>query len=230
MGTVAENLEAIQHDISTACRKAGRSPGEVRLVAVSKTKPASMIREALEAGQRIFGESYVQEFLEKFASPELEGLPIEWHFIGHLQSNKVRQIVDKVSMVHGIDKFSTAEELSRRAQAKGRNVDFLIEVNTSGESTKYGLSPEQLLDEAPKFMALASVTLRGLMTIASPDPEEAAGEFALLRELLERIRTVAPSPEHLTELSMGMSGDFPEAIAAGATMVRVGSAIFGYRH
>ncbi len=229
MKTVSENLVTVRREIADSCLKAGRSPEEVRLIAVSKTKPASLIREAYEAGQIDMGESYVQEFLEKASSPELHGLPIRWHFIGHLQSNKIKYIVDKVCMVHSIDKLSTARELSRRAAAKNLTVSYLIEVNTSGETSKFGLSPVELLDSAASFFELPAVTLCGLMTIASPDTARAHEEFRLLENLLEQLRAVAPHPEHLTELSMGMSGDFEEAIDAGATMVRIGTAIFGHR-
>ncbi|ACF46677.1 alanine racemase domain protein [Prosthecochloris aestuarii DSM 271] len=229
MKTISENLAAIQKEILTSCLKAGRSPEDVRLIAVSKTKPASLIREAYDAGQIDIGESYVQEFLEKTASPELEGLPVRWHFIGHLQSNKIKYIVDKVYMVHSIDKLSTARELSKRAAAKNLTVDYLIEVNTSGEPSKFGLSPEELLKTAGSFFDLPSVTLRGLMTIASPDPSLAHEEFKLLANLLEQLRAKAPHPENITELSMGMSGDFEKAIDAGATMVRIGTALFGRR-
>ncbi|MBN1928203.1 MAG: YggS family pyridoxal phosphate-dependent enzyme [Chlorobiaceae bacterium] len=229
MESIAENLAAVRAQISEACRKAGRSEHEVTLIAVSKTKSAAAVREAWEAGQREFGESYVQEFLDKQEAPELAGLPLDWHFIGHLQSNKVRQIVGKVTMVHGIDKVSTAEELSKRAAQHGIEVDFLLEVNVSRESTKYGLDPASLLQAAEACFTLPNVRLRGLMTIASPDPDAARREFSELRETLDKIRRNAPDPAQLTELSMGMSGDFEEAIQEGATMIRIGTAIFSWR-
>lgn len=229
MTSIADNLAAVREEIASACRKAGRRPDEVSLIAVSKTKSAAAVREAWEAGQRVFGESYVQEFLEKLEDPDLSGLPIEWHFIGHLQSNKVRQVAGRVAMVHGIDKVSTAEELSKRAVQHGITVDFLLEVNTSGESSKYGLTAQTVVEAAGQCLALPNVRLRGLMTIASPDPAEARREFAALRESLEHIRAIAPDASHLTELSMGMSQDFEEAILEGATMIRIGTAIFGMR-
>jgi PLP dependent protein len=229
MESISSNLAAVREQIAEACRKAGRSEDEVTLIAVSKTKSAAAVREAWDAGQREFGESYVQEFLEKLEAPELAGLPIDWHFIGHLQSNKVRQIVGKAAMVHGIDKVSTAEELSKRAVQHGIDVDFLLEVNTSREGTKYGLGPDSVLRAADECFALPNVRLRGLMTIASPDPDAARREFAELRETLEKLRQNTPDPAHLTELSMGMSGDFEEAILEGATMIRIGTAIFGWR-
>ena len=229
MESIASNLEEIREQINAACTKAGRQPEEVRLIAVSKTKPASLVREAFDAGQIEFGESYVQEFLDKYEDPLLANCPIEWHFIGHLQSNKIRSIIGKVSLVHGIDKFSTAEELSKRAVQNNLSVDYLLEVNTSGEASKYGMQPGELLAAAESLFHLPNITLRGLMTIASPDTALAQGEFRQLRKLLEALREIAPQPQRLTELSMGMSGDFEEAIEEGATMIRVGTAIFGWR-
>ncbi len=229
MESISSNLAAVREQIAEACRKAGRREDEVTLIAVSKTKSAAAIREAWDAGQREFGESYVQEFLEKVEAPELSGLLLDWHFIGHLQSNKVRQIVDKVTMAHGIDKVSTAEELSKRAAQHDLTVDYLLEVNVSREGTKYGLDPDSVLQAAEQCFTLPNVRLRGLMTIASPDPSEARREFAELRQTLDKLRQNAPEPSLLTELSMGMSGDFEEAILEGATMIRIGTAIFGWR-
>jgi pyridoxal phosphate enzyme (YggS family) len=229
MDSIASNLAVIREQIATACRKAGRREDEVMLIAVSKTKSATAIREAWDAGQREFGESYVQEFLDKIEAPELEGLPLAWHFIGHLQSNKVRQIVGKAAMIHGIDKITTVEELSKRAIQQGLTVDYLLEVNVSREGSKYGLDPSSVLQAAEECFALPNVRLRGLMTIASPDPAATRREFAELHQTLEKLRQNAPDPSLLTELSMGMSSDFEEAILEGSTMVRVGTAIFGWR-
>ncbi len=229
MQGIAENLAEVREQIASACRNAGRRPEEVRLIAVSKTKSAAAVREAWKAGQREFGESYVQEFLDKLESPELAGLPIDWHFIGHLQSNKVRQVAGRVAMIHGIDKVSTAEELSKRAVQHGITMEYLLEVNVSREGSKYGLDPSSLMQAAESCFALPNVRLRGLMTIASPEPSIARREFAELRTCLERLRENAPEPALLTELSMGMSQDFEEAILEGATMIRIGTAIFGWR-
>ncbi len=229
MESIASNLEAIREQINIACIEAGRDPATVRLIAVSKTKPAELVREAYDAGQVEFGESYVQEFLEKYDDPLLEEIPVDWHFIGHLQSNKIRSIIGKISLIHGIDKLSTAEELSKRAVQNNLQVDYLLEVNTSGEASKYGMSPDDVFLEAASLFHLPNLTLRGLMTIASYDRLAAREEFRLLRRLLESLREIAPDPSKLTELSMGMSGDFEEAIHEGATMIRVGSAIFGWR-
>jgi len=229
MESIASNIEAIREQINRACMEAGRDPASVRLIAVSKTKPAELVRAAFDAGQVEFGESYVQEFLEKYDDPLLEGMPVDWHFIGHLQSNKIRSIIGKVSLIHGIDKLSTAEELSKRAVQHNLHVDYLLEVNTSGETSKYGMSPDDVLLEAASLFHLPNVTLCGLMTIASYDRVAAREEFRQLRLLLESLREIAPDPSRLTELSMGMSGDFEEAIHEGATMIRVGTAIFGWR-
>ncbi len=229
MASIAVNIQDIHEQIKAACLSAGREPESVRLIAVSKTKPASQIKEAFLAGQIEFGESYVQEFLDKYQDPILEKIPVEWHFIGHLQSNKVRFIIDKVSLVHGIDRLSTAEELSKRAVQHNLHVDYLLEVNTSGETSKYGMLHDEVLAAEENLFRMPNITLRGLMTIASPDTTKARQEFRNLRLLLEDLKKISPDPLKLTELSMGMSGDFEEAIAEGATMIRVGSAIFGWR-
>lgn len=229
MESIATNIEAIREEINAACDEANRDRSSVRLIAVSKNQPASFIREAFDAGQIEFGESYVQEFLEKQEDPLLEHIPVEWHFIGHLQSNKIRTIIGRVALIHGIDKLSTAEELSKRAMQQNLQVDYLLEVNTSGETSKYGMPSDEVLLSADALFMLPGITLRGLMTIASPDRIRAREEFRQLRMLLESLQQVAPDPSKLTELSMGMSGDFREAIHEGATMIRVGTAIFGWR-
>jgi PLP dependent protein len=229
MESIASNLARVREQISSLTLKAGRAASDVRLVAVSKTKPARLIREASDVGQIEFGESYVQEFLEKCEDPLLQGLSLQWHFIGHLQSNKIRSIVGKVALVHGIDRFSAAEELSRRSVQHNLHTDFLLEVNTSGELTKYGISPDTLLSEAEEIFRLPNISLRGLMTIASPDTDLARKEFRELRNLLEALKKNAPDPTLLTELSMGMSQDFESAIEEGATILRIGTAIFGWR-
>jgi hypothetical protein len=229
MESIAVNIQDIHEQVKAACLSAGRDPESVRLIAVSKTKPALLVKEAFDAGQIEFGESYVQEFLDKYQDPLLENIPIKWHFIGHLQSNKVRFIIDKVTLVHGIDRISTAEELSKRAVQHKLHVDYLLEVNTSGEASKYGMQPDEVLAAAETLFLMPHISLRGLMTIASPDKTKAREEFRNLRVLLEKLKKISPDPLKLSELSMGMSGDFEEAIHEGATMIRVGSAIFGWR-
>ena len=229
MESIAVNIQDIHEQVKAACLSAGREPESVRLIAVSKTKPALLVKEAFDAGQIEFGESYVQEFLDKYQDPLLENIPIKLHFIGHLQSNKVRSIIDKVTLVHGIDRISTAEELSKRAVQHKLHVDYLLEVNTSGEASKYGMQPDEVLATAETLFLMPNISLRGLMTIASPDTTKAREEFRNLRVLLESLKKISPDPLKLSELSMGMSGDFEEAIHEGATMIRVGSAIFGWR-
>ena len=229
MSSSSSGLQDIYRRIEAAAVEAGREPASIRLIAVSKTKPAGMVREAFDEGHRLFGESYLQEFLEKRSDPLLEGLPIEWHFIGHLQSNKIRSVIGKVALIHGIDKISTARELSRQAQRQNLHAEYLLEVNTSGESTKYGMAPDEVLSAAETLFTLPAITLRGLMNIASPDAASAPKEFRKLRQLLEQLRDAAPNPEQLSELSMGMSGDFEAAVMEGATMIRIGTAIFGAR-
>ncbi len=226
---IAENLNRIKTEIAEVCARVGRTPESVKLIAVSKTKPASAVLEAFEAGHRVFGENYVQELLTKFADETLQTLPIEWHFVGHLQSNKVRYVAEKIAMIHGVDKLSLAEEISKRAKKYNRTLPILLEVNISAEASKHGLSPDALFSEAEKIFALPHIELKGLMTIASPDREKVKQEFKHMRLLFEKLKTLAPKPEQITELSMGMSGDFDIAIAEGATLLRIGTAIFGER-
>lgn len=226
---IAENLKRVHAQIAEACIRAGRLPESVKLIAVSKTKPASDVYEAFLAGHRLFGENYVQELLTKLADETLQPLPIEWHFVGHLQSNKVRYLAEKISMIHGVDKFSLAEEVSKRAKAYHRTIPILLEVNVSAEASKHGLSPDKLFEEAEKIFSLSNLEIKGLMTIASPDRQKAMHEFKHMRTLFEKLQSFAPNPEQITELSMGMSGDFDIAIAEGATLLRIGTAIFGER-
>ncbi|MFQ3608397.1 MAG: YggS family pyridoxal phosphate-dependent enzyme [Chloroherpetonaceae bacterium] len=226
---IEENLKRVKEQIAEACVRAGRTHDSVKLIAVSKTKPAADVLRAFQAGHRVFGENYVQELLIKFADETLQTLPIEWHFVGHLQSNKVRYLAEKISMIHGVDKFSLAEEISKRAKTYNRTIPILLEVNISAEASKHGLSPDKLFQEAEKIFALSNLELKGLMTIASPDREKVKAEFKQMRALFEKLKSLAPNPAQITELSMGMSGDFDIAIAEGATLLRIGTAIFGER-
>jgi pyridoxal phosphate enzyme (YggS family) len=229
MASIASNLLHVREQIASACNKAGRKQEEVQLVAVSKTRTAAEIREAFDAGQTVIGESYVQEFLEKHDDAALRSLPVDWHFIGHLQSNKIRALIGKVSLIHSIDKLSTAEELSRRAVLQDLTADYLLEVNVSREQSKYGLDPSDFLRAADAFFLLPNIRLRGLMTIASPEPKQAKKEFRELRSRLYELKAIAPDPSLLSELSMGMSQDFEDAILEGSTIIRIGTAIFGHR-
>lgn len=222
--TIAERLAAVHERIAAAAARAGRPAESIRLVAVSKTKPAEMIREAYAAGQRDFGENYAQELSQK--AEALADLPgIKWHFIGPLQRNKVKLIAGVTSLVHTVDRPELAAELARRAVAPGRVLPVLLEVNVSGEATKAGCSPPQAPSLAAEVRALAYLRLDGLMTIPpdTDDREQARPYFAALRRLRDEIGGDLP------ELSMGMSHDFEIAIEEGATIVRVGTAIFGSR-
>lgn len=223
--SIAARLDEVRGRIARAAERAGRAPGEVRLVAVSKAQPAAAIREAWEAGQRLFGENYVQELLAKQA--ELEGLEgLAWHFIGHLQRNKVKNVVGRVAMV-AVDSERLVAEVSKRAAGRAQRVDVVLEVNLGGEATKSGCAPEAvgaLLEAAQRAPGVRPV---GLMVIPpyETDAEAARGSFRALRELRDRLG----GAEALPELSMGMSHDFEVAVEEGATLVRVGTAIFGER-
>lgn len=226
---ISENLHRIQTQIDEACHRYGRKAESVKLVAVSKTKPASDVLAARKAGQRLFGENYVQELVDKQNDEALREVDIEWHFIGHLQSNKVKYLVEKTAMIHAVDKAALAEEISKRAQKIGRIVPILLEVNISGEASKHGLSPDLLFAEAEKIFVLSNVEIKGLMTIASPEREKVKQEFKMMTALFEKLKPRAPKPEAISELSMGMSADFDLAIGEGATLIRIGTAIFGAR-
>ena len=226
--SIAENLAGIRERIARAARAAGRDPESVRLVAVSKTKPAEAIAEAFACGQVIFGENYVQELVAKTAQ-----LPsaISWHFIGHLQSNKVRQIAGLVDLIHSVDRLSLAQEIDRQWGHLGKSCDVLIQVNISCEPTKSGTSSEELLDLVREVAALPNLRVRGLMTMPPffDDPDAARPYFAALRVLAREVEKEEIPGVEMRELSMGMSGDFEAAIGEGATLVRVGSALFGER-
>lgn len=223
---IAVKLESTRKRIAAAAERAGRRPESVRLVAVSKTHPAEAVIAATAAGQRVFGESRVQEAREKIpACPA----GLEWHFIGHLQKNKVRQALPLFTTFHSIDSMPLAQAMDRIAGETGRTVDGLVELNVSGEDTKHGFSPEELHAAFAGLTALPHLRIRGLMTMApySDNPEDARPVFRKLRELRDELQEKFGHP--LPELSMGMSGDFDPAIEEGATLVRVGTSIFGTR-
>ncbi|MBI4124776.1 MAG: YggS family pyridoxal phosphate-dependent enzyme [Deltaproteobacteria bacterium] len=221
-----KTLSSIQQKITAAAKRAGRDPQSVTLVAVSKGQPVDKIRAAYTAGLRAFGENYARELLEKqFA---LNTLDIEWHFLGHLQKNKVNKILPVISWLHSLDSLELAEAIQQRAE---KPLACLLEINLAGEKTKTGLSPEAALDLIPKLKELANIDLRGLMTIPpqDPNPEKSRPYFRKLFLLLKTINDRYLYPKPLTELSMGMSHDFEAAIEEGATIVRIGTAIFGPR-
>lgn len=230
MSALAENLAAIDSRIAAACARCGRDLSGVRLVAVSKTHPAAMIAEAWESGQRVFGESYGQELRDK--ARELAGLSgIEWHFIGHLQKNKVKYVVGNAALIHSVDSAEILDAVAGRAAREGLTQDILLEFNLSGEAAKTGAPPEEFEHLVTRARQSEGVRLKGLMTMAHA-PGDAADEGAV-RATFQRLRELAKSPiirdiERI-ELSMGMSADFEIAIEEGATLVRVGSAIFGSR-
>ncbi len=227
---IAANLKAVRRTIDAAAAAADRPSDAIQLVAVSKTKPASMIEAAALAGHTAFGENYIQEAVEKIAV--LEGLQIEWHFIGHLQSNKARHAVRCFDLIHGVDSLKLAGAINRAAESIGKVQHVLIQVNISGEGTKSGIPPGECRSLAEAIEAMDHVALRGLMTMPPffDDPESARPYFAQLRRLRDDLIGHGIPETSLRELSMGMSGDFEAAIAEGATMVRIGTAIFGERH
>jgi pyridoxal phosphate enzyme (YggS family) len=226
--SIAANIEAIHQRMAQAAQKGGRRPGDVRLVAVTKTKPASAIAEAFACGQSIFGENYVQELVAKAAELPKE---ICWHFIGHLQSNKVRQVAGLVQMIHSVDRISLAREIDRHWGELGKICDILVQVNISREASKSGTTSEEVFGLIREIATLPHVRIKGLMTMPPffDDPEAARPYFKALRELASEIEAARIPGVEMKELSMGMSGDFEAAIAEGATLVRVGSALFGER-
>jgi len=226
MDAIAANLEEIRRRMAEAARRSGRDPASIRLVAVSKTYPAEAVAAAAATGQRVFGESRVQESRDKIpACPP----GLEWHFIGHLQKNKVRQALPLFPFFHSIDSTALAGAIDRIAGETGVKAQGLLEVNVSGEETKHGFTPEELRAQFPTLSKLPHLRIRGLMTMApySDNPEDARPVFRTLRELRDELQSTYQQP--LPELSMGMSGDFEPAIEEGATLVRVGSSIFGAR-
>jgi hypothetical protein len=226
---ISERIDEIRQRIAHACRRAGRAGSDVTLVAVAKTFPAGAVREAAHAGAADIGENYVQELLGKRA--DLAGEAIRWHFIGHLQSNKVKYIADWIHMVHAVDAEPLVREIDRRAAQAKRTVDCLVEVNTTGEESKFGVSPGAAVALVRALAPYENVRIAGLMTIGPflPDPDASRPMFRRLRELKEEIAALGQSNVTMLHLSMGMTGDFEVAIEEGATHVRIGTAIFGKR-
>ncbi len=225
MSQIKENLLKVMERIEEAARRSGRNPGEIRLVAVSKTVEPARIREAIDAGASILGENYVQEAQKKI---EELGRTVVWHFIGHLQSNKARHAIRLFDMIHSLDNIPLAEELNRRAEQADRVINVLIEVNLSGEGTKFGTDEGKVSNLAERILQLKHLSLGGLMTMPPyfDSPEMSRPYYVKLRELKERL---AKGGVPMKELSMGMSNDLEIAIEEGATYVRVGTAIFGSR-
>ncbi len=227
--SLKEQLKEVQENIALACKRAGRSPKEVTLIAVSKTKPFFMLEEVYGEGVRDFGENKVQELCEK-----KEHLPkdIRWHMIGHLQRNKVKYLMDGVALIHSVDSVSLAREISNQAVKHQRTVDILIQVNMACEESKFGVSREEAMALVTAVSALPGLRIQGLMTIAPfvENPEENRVYFRQMKELFVDIKEKNIDNVAMNVLSMGMTGDYMVAIEEGATMVRVGTGIFGERH
>jgi len=224
---IAENIAGIRGRIEAACERAGRDPATVQLMGVSKTQPAEAVRGAVEAGLTLFGENKIQE--AKLKIPDCPP-SARFHFIGHVQSNKAKDAVRHFTMVQGVDSLGIAEELNKRAEQQAKDLPILIEVNVAGEASKFGYSPDQLLRDLDQLVELPRLELHGLMAIPpyTPDPERSRPYFRRLIELQQACEDHLGVP--LAELSMGMSGDFEVAIEEGATIVRIGTAIFGKRN
>ncbi|MGV8081838.1 MAG: YggS family pyridoxal phosphate-dependent enzyme [Syntrophales bacterium] len=226
--SVHENIADVREEIARAARKAGRSPAEVRLMAVTKTVDDDRIREAIAAGVDLIGENYVQEARRKI---ELLGTPLPWHFIGHLQTNKAKYAVRLFDLIHSVDRVDLARELNRRAAAQEMILKILVEVNVSGEASKSGVPALEALALVRSIAEFPRLSVRGLMTMPPwfDDPEEARPHFAALRNLADSIRRERIENVHMEELSMGMTNDYQVAVEEGATIVRIGRAIFGER-
>jgi pyridoxal phosphate enzyme (YggS family) len=223
---LAANLASIQQRIAAACTRADRDPASVTLVAVAKGHPPETVRAAAELGLRLFGENRVQEAKAKM--PLCPGR-LSWHMIGHLQTNKARDAVELFEMIQSLDSLHLAQELNRRAEQAGKRLPVLLEVNVAGEASKFGYAPDRLLAELTALNALPRLEIHGLMTLApwTPDPEKVRPVFRRLRELKAQCEQRLGAP--LPHLSMGMSGDFEVAIEEGATIIRLGTALFGAR-
>jgi len=224
--SLADNLNSVQQRIRVACERAGRDPSSVTLLAVTKTHPPELVKEAAALGVACFGENKVQEAKAKI--PQCPG-NIRWHFIGHLQSNKCRDAVELFEMIESVDSLALAQEIKKRAEHAAKTMPILLEVNVAGEASKFGYAPEKMLVELKTINALPRLEIHGLMAVPpyTPAAENSRPHFRKLRELKERAEAVLGAP--LPHLSMGMSGDFEVAIEEGATIVRLGTALFGPR-
>lgn len=224
-----ENLAQVEKNIEAACKKAGRDRSEVTLVAVSKTKPISMLQEIYDEGIRDFGENKVQEIEAKY--PELPK-DIRWHMIGHLQRNKVKHVIDKACLIHSVDSYRLAEEINIQAKKKNLVIPILVEVNIADEESKFGISKEDAMELVKQISELENLRIQGLMTIAPfvEDPEENRTYFRGIKQLSVDIASKNIDNVSMNVLSMGMTGDYMVAIEEGATIVRVGTGIFGARN
>lgn len=229
MNAIARNVAQVLNDIETACTQVERDPNTVRLMLVTKTKPAEMIREALATGQTLIGENKVQEINAKYDA--LADITHETHMIGHLQTNKVKDVIGKASCVQSLDRIKLAHKLQDRLEFEDSTIDALIQVNTSGEPSKFGVAPDEAMNLIEEALSCDRIRVRGLMTIGAntDDKAQVRACFSLLRHIQQQAQQRFADKSDFAELSMGMSGDMPLAIAEGSTMVRVGSAIFGAR-
>lgn len=228
MSYIKENIENVERKIQAACDRSGRKREDVLLLAVSKTIDVPRIKEAVECGLTSLGENKVQEIMDKY-EPMGEG--VKWHLIGHLQTNKVKYIIDKVELIHSVDSLKLAEEISKRAKAKGITANILLEINAAGEESKFGLKPEECEEAVREISVLDNIKIRGLMTVAPnvENPEENRIYFKQMKQLLVDINAKKIDNVNTDVLSMGMTGDYEVAIEEGATIVRVGTGIFGAR-
>jgi pyridoxal phosphate enzyme (YggS family) len=230
MSEIQQNLAEIEGHIKAACQKTGRDPAGVRVLLATKSVTPERIREAARLGYKLCGENKAQELLEKIGP--LSDTPLRWDFIGHLQSNKVKDVLEHCELIHSVDRLSLAQEISKRAHGKNKTARILVEVNTSGEVNKSGIEPAGALQLCGEISKLPAITVEGLMTLALNSPDEAAvrGCFKKLRELAGQISKVNLKNIEMRELSMGMSQDYAWAVEEGATIVRLGSAVFGRRN
>ena len=224
MNQSQQSRQSVLDQIQLACGRVQRDPASVQLLAVSKTHPSQSLRQMYQAGQRSFGENYLQEALTKI--DELQDLEIEWHFIGHVQRNKTKHLAEKFDWVHGVDRLIIAERLSSQRMDSRKPLNICIQVNIDGQDSKDGCQPDEVAELVKQISQLPNIRLRGLMVIPAPENSVA---FADAKTLFEQVKSLHARPQDWDTLSMGMSGDLDAAIAAGSTMVRVGTALFGAR-
>jgi len=226
--SIRENVQFARNKIAEACRRSGRESEEIELVAITKTVDVEQITEAIEAGIRVVGENRVQEAWRKFQEV---GEKAHWHMVGHLQTNKVKRVLQFADMIHSVDSVYLAREIQRQAKKLDRTVEILIQVNTSGEESKFGLEPEATIGAIEEVSTLLNLKIKGLMTIGAflPNPEDVRPCFKLLNDLKDRVNEHGITSVEIGTLSMGMTNDYEIAIEEGSTMVRVGTAIFGER-
>ena len=224
MNQSQQSRQSVLDQIQLACERVQRDPASVQLLAVSKTHPSQSLRQMYQAGQRSFGENYLQEALTKI--DELQDLEIEWHFIGHVQRNKTKHLAEKFDWVHGVDRLIIAERLSSQRMDSRKPLNICIQVNIDGQDSKDGCQPDEVAELVKQISQLPNIRLRGIMVIPAPENSVA---FADAKTLFEQVKSLHARPQDWDTLSMGMSGDLDVAIAAGSTMVRVGTALFGAR-